>query len=253
MQEMNKKLDAVCLATRLILESGGETYRAEETAERMCQGFGIEYVDVLALPTGATITIRTEDGQSLTRVTRVNKRSINLTRIDECNSVSRKVSSGVMDAAAALEKLEEIQTSSPFSPQLILFACALSSGFFTIMLGGNWPDSFVSMICGFFTQLLLPFFARRRVPSVVSGMLASFVTTFIALLSESFFPQILIEPIISGAIMPILPGLAMTNAIRDTIRGDLVSGGARTVDAALCASLLAAGVGIMMAIWGGRF
>jgi len=253
MQEMNKKLDAVCLATGLILASGGETYRAEETAERMCQGFDIEHVDVLALPTGATITIKTDDGQSLTRVSRVSNRSINLTRIDECNSVSRKVFSGAMDAATALEELRKIQNASPFSPQLMVFACALSSGFFAIMLGGNWPDFFVALICGVFTQLLLPFFARRRVPSVVSGMLASFVSTFIALLSESFFPNILMEPVISGAIMPILPGLAMTNAIRDTIRGDLVSGGARTVDAALCASLLAAGVGIMMAIWGGRF
>ena len=251
MQDINLKLDAVCLATRLILESGGETYRAEETAEKMCRGFGITSVDVLALPTGATITIRTEDGSTMTRVARVNKRGMNLARIDECNRVSRKVYAGKLNPEEALAELERITADAPFSQTVMLIACALSSGFFTIMLGGRWPDFFVSLVCGLMTQMLLPFLAKRSVPAVLSSMIASFLVTFVALLSEAWFPQVLIEPIISGAIMPILPGLAMTNAIRDTIRGDLVSGGARTVDAVLCATLLAAGVGIMMSLWGG--
>ena len=251
MQDINLKLDAVCLATRLILESGGETYRAEETAEKMCRGFGIHSVDVLALPTGATITIRSEDGSTMTRVARVNKRGINLSRIDECNRVSRKVFRGKFSAEEALKALEKINADKPFSQTVMLIACALSSGFFAIMLGGRWPDFFVALVCGLMTQTVLPFLAKRSVPSVLSSMIVSFLVTFIALLSEAWFPQVLIEPVISGSVMPILPGLAMTNAIRDTIRGDLVSGGARTVDAALCATLLAAGVGIMMSLWGG--
>ena len=45
--------------------------------------------------------------------------------------------------------------------------------------------------------------------------------------------------------MPLLPGLAMTNAIRDTIRGDLISGIVRATEALLVASSLAAGAGIV--------
>lgn len=251
MQDIQVKLDAVCLATRMILESGGETYRAEETAEKMCRGFGFENTDVLALPTGATITVRDENGMCHTRVARVHKRGINLKVIDDCNRISRKASAGKMDAKTALTELKEIKEEKPFSQPLMLLACSLSSGFFTIMLGGRWADLFVSLFCGIVTQMMLPFLAKRRVPSVLSGMICSFLTTFVALVSESLFVGILIEPIISGAIMPILPGLAITNAIRDTIRGDLVSGGARTVDAVLSAVLLAAGVGIMMSVWGG--
>lgn len=251
MQDIQVKLDAVCIATRMILESGGETYRAEETAERMCRGFGFENADVLALPTGATITVRDDKGTCHTRVARVHKRSINLKAIDDCNRVSRKASAGKIDAYEAVKELQSIKEEKPFSQPMMLIACALSSGFFTIMLGGRWTDLFVSLLCGFITQMMLPFLAKRRVPSVLSGMICSFLTTFIALVSERLFSGILIEPVISGAIMPILPGLAITNAIRDTIRGDLVSGGARTVDAVLSAVLLAAGVGIMMSVWGG--
>ena len=46
--------------------------------------------------------------------------------------------------------------------------------------------------------------------------------------------------------MPLLPGLAMTNAIRDTIRGDLLSGIARATEALLIASSLAAGAGAII-------
>ena len=51
--------------------------------------------------------------------------------------------------------------------------------------------------------------------------------------------------------MPLLPGLATTNGIRDTLRGDLVSGGARIVEALLCATMLGAGIGIVLSLWGG--
>ena len=46
--------------------------------------------------------------------------------------------------------------------------------------------------------------------------------------------------------MPLLPGLAMTNAIRDTMRGDLVSGVARGAEALLVAVALGTGAGLVL-------
>ena len=70
MDTLSTTLDAVCLASQMILESGGETYRAEETVERMCQGLGIPKVDVLALPTGLMLTMTLEDDSTLSRIVR---------------------------------------------------------------------------------------------------------------------------------------------------------------------------------------
>ena len=75
MDAISTTLDAVCLAARIILESGGETYRAEETVERMCAGLGIEHVDALALPTGIMLTLSADGGTSLTRIVRVRSRT----------------------------------------------------------------------------------------------------------------------------------------------------------------------------------
>ena len=51
-------MDALQLAGRIIMENGGETYRAEETINRMGSGFGLDQVDSFAVPSGLFISYR---------------------------------------------------------------------------------------------------------------------------------------------------------------------------------------------------
>ena len=57
------------------------------------------------------------------------------------------------------------------------------------------------------------------------------------------------DKVIIGSIMLLVPGLAITNAIRDTIAGDLVSGIARAVEAFLTAIGVAVGTGVILSFW----
>ena len=49
--------------------------------------------------------------------------------------------------------------------------------------------------------------------------------------------------------MLLVPGLAITNAIRDTISGDLLAGISRAVEAFLIAVAIAVGSGIVLRLW----
>lgn len=51
MDTEKQKLNLLCDAAQLLLENGSETYRVEETAQRMAKGLNIEYVNIAALPT----------------------------------------------------------------------------------------------------------------------------------------------------------------------------------------------------------
>ena len=51
----------------------------------------------------------------------------------------------------------------------------------------------------------------------------------------------MVDAMVAGALMPLLPGLAMTNAVQDTMRGDMVSGVAHGISAVLSAALIAGG------------
>ena len=56
---------------------------------------------------------------------------------------------------------------------------------------------------------------------------------------------------ISGAIMPLVPGVAFTNGIRDIADGDYISGAVRMLDAILVFVSIAIGVGVMFSIYNG--
>lgn len=252
MAETDVMLDAVCLAARLVLENGGETYRAEETVEHMCRGFGMPKVDVLALPTGLTLTLAAGDGETAhTRLVRVRSRVTNLARLDACNTVSRQVAKGQLTPDAALAALRNIQKTPPPKALFSVLFGALSAAFFCVMLGGKLEDFIVALLCGLMIHGAMPLYNRCRIPAMLGGLLSGFLTAQAALLCNLIYP-IHLEPTISGAVLPLLSGLATTNAIRDTIKGDLVSGSARITEAVLTAVLLAVGICIALSMWGGN-
>ena len=125
-------MEALQLAGKIIMENGGETYRAEETIARMGKGFGLEDVESFAVPSGLFISCRGENGNPVTSVKRVRRLDRNLSRVNEVNQVSRLVFTGKMSGVQALARLREIETM-PGSfrgwwslPAAFLCACGFS-------------------------------------------------------------------------------------------------------------------------------
>ena len=59
------------------------------------------------------------------------------------------------------------------------------------------------------------------------------------------------QAVITGTLMILVPGIAITNSLRDIIGGDYVSGVSRLGEAIFIAASIAVGVGIMMIVLGG--
>ena len=57
------------------------------------------------------------------------------------------------------------------------------------------------------------------------------------------------DSVIIGSLMLLVPGLAITNAVRDSIGGDLLAGIIRAIEACLIAVAIALGAGVTMSIW----
>ena len=101
MSDEKVALRALCLAARIILENGGETYRVEETVMRMAGGLGLREARVVAFPTSLFVTLGTR-----TITLRVARRGTDLSRLASANDISRHVALGHMDAAEA-ERAEQ--------------------------------------------------------------------------------------------------------------------------------------------------
>ena len=242
-------MEALQLAGKIIMENGGETYRAEETISRMGTGFGLEEVESFAVPSGLFISYRGPDGNPVTSVKRVRRLGRNLARVDEVNQVSRRVFAEEMDCAQALARLKEIEClPESFRGFWSVPAAFLCASGFAVMFGAGWLSvaaaGAVAVIVQCMQMLTARFRNRGLAASVLGGLLTALLPSLLALL----LPSLQTELVIAGAIMPLVPGLAMTNAVQDTMRGDMVSGLSHGVQAILTAFLIAGGALLAMAL-----
>ncbi len=81
--------------------------------------------------------------------------------------------------------------------------------------------------------------------NVAGGALAAIIGLFFSYINPIFHK----DEIIIGSIMLLVPGLVITNAIRDTIAGDLLSGLSRTLEAIMIAGAIAIGAAFSFKIW----
>jgi uncharacterized membrane protein YjjP (DUF1212 family) len=95
---------------------------------------------------------------------------------------------------------------------------------------------------------------RFRVNSFFSNILASGTAAAIAFTAVHFNMGLNPDKIIIGALMNLVPGIAITSFMRDLIAGDLIAGLIRFTESLLVATAIAIGAGIalaaMRAVWG---
>ncbi len=232
-----RKIDFLCLATRLLLENGSETYRVEETALRMAKSIGLSSFSISAFPT--TILL---DSGGYAHVVRLNKRGTNTLRIAQVNAVSRRLSSGEIDFLEAEAILHRIEKLPPPAPWKLKIAYGVSSAFFCLLLCSDIRTFIVSFFIGILTQSVQPFFSNVEMGALFGNFAGGFLTAVLAQFAHLFIPFDSVNAAISGGILPLLSGLLMTTAVRDTMFGDLVSGIARGAEAILLAVSVALGV-----------
>lgn len=233
-----------------MLENGAETYRVENTIEYLCRASDIETIDSFATPTGIFICIETSDQKYYTTLKRVRRRITNLSKIYQVNNVSRKFAEKKMEIEEALTLLEKINTESSSSKLQTIAAAGFSAGFFALLFGGSPWDGIIALGCGALIQYINTVSKFLDNPPIfLLNLLGGAISAAAAVLFAGILNIGSISGIIIGAIMPSVPGIAITNAIRDTIYGDLVSGTARAVEAILVATAIASGVGVVLNTW----
>ena len=235
-------MEPLHLAGRLIMENGGETCRVEETVLRMGHAFGFREVECFAVPSGLFVSYRKSDGTIETAVKRIRRKGIDLTRIDEVNAISRHLEQEKMSCQEVLSQLKAVERRPPRLPPLQMAgAAAMSTAGWSLMFGGGVWDLvtafFVGLLIEWVTLLMDKFHMQTLVATLAGGFLAAFLPMAVNRLTGA----LVVEAAVAGALMPMLPGLAMTNAVQDTMRGDMVSGISSAVSAAMSAVLLAVG------------
>ena len=236
-QSIDSRIELVCLAAQLILENGGETYRVEETAARMAKGLGLPDAHVAAFPTSIFV-----EAGGVARLRRISCRGNDMKRLALTNDVSRRVERGQLGFLEAQRLLEDAARDPGPSQLTLMLACGLAAASFSLLFGGRLGTFIVAFLIGALVQAIHPLFSQMEMGVLFCNFTGGLITAAVAEIAGWLIPYGSVNAAIVGGIMPLLSGLLMTNAVRDTMYGDLISGVTRAVEALLLAASVALGV-----------
>lgn len=244
--ETSKELivDTCLLAGRIMMESGSEVYRVEDTMSRIAASAGepesISYVTV----TGLFMGLR--NGHH-TQVENVGERSIDLGKVASVNQLSRQFAEKKIDLEELYRSLKTIDHQTSFFPFWIqVLSAGLISSLMMYLFVEEWSDFLITFVIGASGFLVKNSIRAHIDVKYVDLFFATFFIGICAFLSVKLNLANSVDSVIIGAIMPHVPGVAITTSFRDILAGHLLSGIARGTEAIIIA--LAIGIGIVASL-----
>ena len=227
-----------------LLNCGAEIQRVEETMTRILSAYGCNDAEVSATPVNIIATV-SDNSLPLTKSARIKYRDTNLYRLEQLNALSRRICEtkpDILMARKQLAKIKEEKGSGVFVQISAFAAVGLS---YAIFFGGTAGDIVTALVAAAMTRILLYLLDRQRYniffKSILSATLIAFVTLIAEMTGFSHNP----ESAMTGALMTLVPGIALTNCMRDFMAEDYLSGMSGLAEAILTAFGIAIGVSVM--------
>ncbi|WP_203649442.1 threonine/serine exporter family protein [Secundilactobacillus yichangensis] len=231
-------------AGRIMIENGSEVARVSDTIRRIALNAGYPDSKVYVTITGIMMSVSGEENAQIEPVT---TRSIDLEKITQVNDLSRHFAAHKITLAEFDQRLTDLDRHPRYFPVwLQLVSAGLVSGTLEVVFRGNYPDFLVSCIIGLIGWGV--FYEVNRLAKVrfLSEFLAAAVIGILAILTVKYHLGTSADDIIIGSVMPLVPGVPLTNAVRDILAGDLVSGIARGMEALMSAIAIGSGIAMIL-------
>ena len=227
--------------------SGAEVFRVEDTLNRIAIAYGAEDVNVFVITSSIVVTLTMPALPPQTETRRLRHAASNdLLTLEKLNALSRRICTAPPSIEEFQRQLNAILAQHP-DPRLHLAGSVLAASIFAIFFGGNLWDG---LLAGGIAVLIC-WMERYLSPFCMNGVEFQFIASFLSgvstLLLCRFGMQFHADKVLIGIIMLLIPGIMLTNSIRDILLGDIISGSLRLVEAILMAATLA--LGMMAAIW----
>ena len=180
--EYGALMEMAVRAGEIMLASGAEVYRVEDTIHRILKHSGIARADVFVVTTGIVATIADASLPPLTLVKRVENRATNLNRIYQVNNVSREFCSGKLSVREAQERLDRIANTTLYGFWKKCIGYAATTGFFAVMFGGGSGECLVAAVVGVVLAFVLRAASNLMLNDFCQNALGSFALAVAAYL-----------------------------------------------------------------------
>ena len=163
--------------------------------------------------------------------------------------MSRAFVSGEITLEEASARCREIYHAPNFKFSTRVLGYAVNGAGFAVMVGGGPLEGFISFFIGLLMGITLVHFGDKKVPFFFGPLMGGLVTGLAACSAHYFLPGPQLDKMIIGTMKALLPGLALSKAMRDLLEGNLISGNSKVVEVLLNAVSIAGGVAIALTIF----
>ncbi|MCU5746867.1 threonine/serine exporter family protein [Staphylococcus sp. SQ8-PEA] len=240
--------DVAVLAGQILLESGAEGTRVEDTMSRIAASAG--YTESNSFVTNTVINFMLHN-ETYPRIFRIKSRDTNLFRISRTNEVSRRITQGDLSLEEAYKELKYIYNEQSIPHDLIFkfIAAAIIAVSFLYLQGGHFIDVITALVAGAVGYFVVEILDRKLHSKFIPEFIGSLVIGLVAVFGHYLMPGGSIPEIIIAAVMPIVPGVLITNAIQDLFGGHMLTFTTKSLEALVTAFGIGAGVGSVLIIF----
>lgn len=246
---MNAKqvLEIALSSGQMLISNGAEAYRVEETIERICNSYNLE-CECLVTAKGVFVSIVDGNNGKVTSLKKIRIRRVDLYRIELINSFSRDIQNRQVSYEEAIKILKDIDGAPYFTFPVRILAAGMTSFVYALFFNGTIYDAIASGVISIGIYYLIEKISRVGFFQFFEFFFSGFIIGSVSLIAENLLPFINKGNVITGAIMILLPGVALTNGIKDIIYDDFMSGMVKFGEAMLVITAIGAGIGTALSL-----
>lgn len=236
------KLDVICTAGHIMLENGAEISRVEEVMMRIAHAYGVDSSSFFVLSNGIFTS-----NQGYATVEHIPFHGTQLEKVVAVNQLSRDIEKGELPIEEAALRLNDIRNMPNHPGWEQILASALGSGAFCAIFGGDFADCAVALVAGILLWGFVLTVSSRYLSKVTGNIAGGALVTLFCIICHNMGLGHHLSNMLIGAIIPLIPGVPLTNGIRDLAAEDYIAGGTRLMDALMVFLCIALGVVVVFA------
>jgi uncharacterized membrane protein YjjP (DUF1212 family) len=234
-EHMRARVAFVIELARRLHQYGAAAPRLEQAIGNVAQQLGLA-CDVLSTPTSIVLSFGTPSGDGiaeLTQVVRIAPGDVNLARLCRADEIADQVADGSLDPRRGMAQLRALgRPLSRAALQATVMSYGLSAAAIAVLFRTAWPDALAAGAIGLLIgALVVAGYGRPRL-SVANDAIAALVATFIATMVSAWLVPLALKLVVLSALIVLVPGMSLTNAVRELTSQHLASGVARFAGAA---------------------
>ncbi len=225
----------------LLLDCGAEISRVEDTLRRSGMAYGAVHVDAFVITSIISLSMEFSEESIVTETRRIySSAGTDFTRLEKLNALSRRCCAEPIPVCELRKCINDIAAES--KPAIkIFFGSALAAGSFAVFFGGSIWDGVSAAVFALLICLMQRRLDITQVSIVGFNLILSLLTGLGIGFLCAILPPLHMDKIMIGDIMLLIPGLAMTNSIRNILGGNTISGVIRLTECLIWAVALAGG------------